>query len=101
MAKKLLVKQIKSSIGTLPKQKATLRALGLRKIMPSAFMMIIRRTGHDRQGEPSGKRERNRIGIERYVMEGIYLLKKPESIKKKKKSRTRQQAVTEASREGT
>jgi len=32
MAKKLLIKQIKSSIGTLPKQKATLRALGLRKI---------------------------------------------------------------------
>ena len=32
MAKKLLVKQIKSSIGTLPKQKATLRALGLRKM---------------------------------------------------------------------
>ena len=32
MAKKLLVKQVKSSIGTLPKQKATLRALGLRKI---------------------------------------------------------------------
>jgi len=32
MAKKLLVKQIKSSIGTLPKQKATLRALGLRRI---------------------------------------------------------------------
>lgn len=32
MAKKLLVKQIKSSIGTLPKQKATLRALGLRRM---------------------------------------------------------------------
>jgi large subunit ribosomal protein L30 len=32
MAKKLLVKQIKSSIGTLPKQRATLRALGLRKM---------------------------------------------------------------------
>jgi len=32
MAKKLLIKQIKSSIGTLPKQKATLRALGLRRI---------------------------------------------------------------------
>jgi large subunit ribosomal protein L30 len=32
MAKKLLVKQIRSSIGTLPKQKATLRALGLRKM---------------------------------------------------------------------
>ncbi len=32
MEKKLLVKQIKSSIGTLPKQRATLRALGLRRI---------------------------------------------------------------------
>jgi large subunit ribosomal protein L30 len=32
MAKKLIVKQIKSNIGTLPKQKATLRALGLRRI---------------------------------------------------------------------
>jgi large subunit ribosomal protein L30 len=32
MAKKLLVKQIKSGIGTLPKQRATLKALGLRKI---------------------------------------------------------------------
>ena len=32
MAKKLLVKQVKSSIGTLPKQRATLRALGLRKM---------------------------------------------------------------------
>jgi large subunit ribosomal protein L30 len=32
MAKKLMVKQIKSSIGTLPKHRATLRALGLRKM---------------------------------------------------------------------
>jgi large subunit ribosomal protein L30 len=32
MAKKLQVKQVRSSIGTLPKQKATLRALGLRKM---------------------------------------------------------------------
>jgi large subunit ribosomal protein L30 len=32
MAKKLLVKQVKSGIGTLPKQRATLKALGLRKI---------------------------------------------------------------------
>lgn len=32
MAKKMLVKQIKSSIGILPKQRATLRALGLRRI---------------------------------------------------------------------
>lgn len=32
MARKLLVKQVKSSIGTKPKQKDTLRALGLRKI---------------------------------------------------------------------
>ncbi len=32
MAKKLVVKQIKSNIGILPKQRATLRALGLRKI---------------------------------------------------------------------
>jgi large subunit ribosomal protein L30 len=32
MAKKLLVKQIKSSIGVKPKHKATLRALGLRRI---------------------------------------------------------------------
>jgi large subunit ribosomal protein L30 len=32
MAKKLLVKQIRSGIGTLPKQRATLKALGLRKI---------------------------------------------------------------------
>ncbi len=32
MAKKLRVKQIRSYIGAKPKQKATLRALGLRKI---------------------------------------------------------------------
>lgn len=32
MAKKLLVKQIKSNIGSKPKQRATLRALGLRKM---------------------------------------------------------------------
>jgi len=32
MEKKIIVKQIKSTIGTKPKQKATLRALGLRKI---------------------------------------------------------------------
>jgi len=32
MAKKLVVKQVKSNIGTKPKQRATLRALGLRKI---------------------------------------------------------------------
>jgi len=32
MAKKLLVKQIRSSICTKPKQRATLVALGLRKI---------------------------------------------------------------------
>ena len=32
MAKKLQVKQVRSSIGTLPKQRATLRALGLRKM---------------------------------------------------------------------
>ena len=32
MAKKIVVKQIKSSIGTKPKQKATLRGLGLRKM---------------------------------------------------------------------
>jgi large subunit ribosomal protein L30 len=31
-AKKLLVRQIKSSIGRKPKHRATLRALGLRKI---------------------------------------------------------------------
>ncbi len=31
MAKKLLVKQVKSKIGTKPKQRATLIALGLRK----------------------------------------------------------------------
>jgi large subunit ribosomal protein L30 len=32
MAKKLKVKQIKSAIGSKPKQRATLRALGLRKM---------------------------------------------------------------------
>jgi large subunit ribosomal protein L30 len=32
MAKKIVVKQIKSSIGTKPKQRATLRGLGLRKM---------------------------------------------------------------------
>ena len=32
MTRKLLVKQVKSSIGVKPKQKDTLRALGLRKI---------------------------------------------------------------------
>lgn len=32
MAKKLRVKQIRSYIGAKPKQKATLRALGLRKM---------------------------------------------------------------------
>ncbi len=32
MAKKLIIKQVKSSIGTKPKQRATLRALGLRKL---------------------------------------------------------------------
>ena len=32
MAKKIVVKQVRSSIGTLPKQRATLRALGLRKL---------------------------------------------------------------------
>lgn len=32
MAKKLVVKQIRSSIGVLPKQRDTLVALGLRKI---------------------------------------------------------------------
>ena len=32
MAKKIIIKQIKSAIGTKPKQRATLRALGLRKI---------------------------------------------------------------------
>ncbi len=32
MTRKLLVKQVKSSIGTKPKQQDTLRALGLRKI---------------------------------------------------------------------
>ena len=32
MAKKIVVKQIRSSIGTKPKQQATLRGLGLRKM---------------------------------------------------------------------
>jgi large subunit ribosomal protein L30 len=32
MAKKILVKQVRSSIGNLPAQRATLAALGLRKI---------------------------------------------------------------------
>ena len=32
MAKKIIVKQIKSSIGTKPNQRATLRGLGLRKM---------------------------------------------------------------------
>lgn len=32
MAKKLIIKQVRSSIGTKPKQRATLRALGLRKL---------------------------------------------------------------------
>ena len=32
MAKKLLIKQIRSGIGRKPKQRATLRALGLRKM---------------------------------------------------------------------
>ena len=32
MSKKLVIKQVRSNIGTLPKQKDTLRALGLRKI---------------------------------------------------------------------
>lgn len=32
MAKKLIIKQKRSSIGVLPKQRATLVALGLRKI---------------------------------------------------------------------
>ncbi|MBN2158829.1 MAG: 50S ribosomal protein L30 [Spirochaetes bacterium] len=32
MAKKLLITQVRSSIGKLPKQRATLRALGLRRI---------------------------------------------------------------------
>lgn len=32
MAKKLLVKQIKSCIGSKPNQRSTMRALGLRKI---------------------------------------------------------------------
>ncbi len=32
MAKKIIIQQIKSGIGTKPKQRATLRALGLRKL---------------------------------------------------------------------
>jgi large subunit ribosomal protein L30 len=32
MAKKIIIKQIKSGIGTKPKQRATLKALGLRKV---------------------------------------------------------------------
>lgn len=32
MAKKLIIKQIKSGIGTKPKQRATLTALGLRRM---------------------------------------------------------------------
>ena len=32
MAKKILIKQIKSDIGSKPKQKLTLKALGLRKM---------------------------------------------------------------------
>ena len=32
MAKKILVKQVKSNIGVKPKHRATLRALGLRRI---------------------------------------------------------------------
>jgi large subunit ribosomal protein L30 len=32
MAKKILIKQVRSSIGTKPKQRATLKALGLRKM---------------------------------------------------------------------
>ncbi len=32
MGKKILIKQVKSVIGSKPNQKATLRALGLRKI---------------------------------------------------------------------
>ena len=35
MAKKLEITQVRSTIGTLPKQKATLRALGLRRISSS------------------------------------------------------------------
>lgn len=35
MAKKILVKQIKSSIGVKPKHRATLRALGLRRVNAS------------------------------------------------------------------
>ena len=32
MARKILIKQIRSIIGTKPKQRATMRALGLRKV---------------------------------------------------------------------
>ena len=32
MTRKILIKQIKSVIGTKPKQRATMRALGLRKV---------------------------------------------------------------------
>lgn len=32
MADKIVIKQVKSSIGTKPKQRATLKALGLRKL---------------------------------------------------------------------
>lgn len=32
MAKKIIIKQVRSSIGTKPKQRKTLRGLGLRKI---------------------------------------------------------------------
>ena len=32
MAKQIVIKQIKSNIGTKPKQRATLKALGLRKL---------------------------------------------------------------------
>ena len=32
MADRIVIKQIKSGIGTKPKQRATLRALGLRKV---------------------------------------------------------------------
>ncbi|OHD68296.1 MAG: 50S ribosomal protein L30 [Spirochaetes bacterium RBG_16_49_21] len=32
MARKIIIRQIKSGIGTKPKQRATLKALGLRKI---------------------------------------------------------------------
>ncbi len=32
MSEKIIVRQIKSKIGTLPKQRATLKALGLRRL---------------------------------------------------------------------